>query len=130
MDFYYRLAALIISVIVACLTLGVMHYYPHNKARTGKNIDHPDRLTGNYKNGILALFLPFSLWMAGVWFLDRESFTVYYIGFAMWLHIGAGGFSVRQMYAHDERVRKDTSLRATTELLERKSSDNASNRRT
>lgn len=126
MDFYIHLAALIASLIVACLTLGVMHYYPHTKARTGKDLSSPDRLTGNYKNGTLAIFIPFTIWLGFVWIFDRPAFNLYAISASMWLHIIAGGFSVIQMYRHDKDIEKGQNLKDEKEknaLLERQRRD-------
>lgn len=131
MTFYIHLAAIIASVTIACSRLRWLHYYPHMKARTGKDISHPDRLTGNYKNGILAIFVPLTALLIFVWFFDRSAFTLLYVAFTMWLHIAAGGGVVMWMYSDDKSIENEQNLKDRKEkdaLLERQRRDAESQR--
>lgn len=121
---------LFILTILAFLALEVFalafgHSYQHWSKILKVTLPDPRRLITNYTYGTLAIFVPYTAWvattfMAGLYNKMSNLETVILIGVVMWVFVGVGGAAVKYMYWHDGQVAKHHEQRNTQEILELK----------
>lgn len=107
--------------LVAAILWG-MHYNPHLRTLIGLPLDHPTRLQLNYVLGVIAIFIPFSIWL---WFEGFERAI-----FWMWIFITVGGVTVFFTYQLDKYMNERQRLKDLEEqsALLRKNQDGEPNR--
>ena len=119
---------LFIITILAFLALEAFilaagHYYPNWSKKLRVTLPDPRRLITNYTYGTLAIFVPYTLWvattfMAGLYHRMSNIETVILIGVVMWVFVGTGGMAVKYMYWHDGQVAKHHEQKNMQEILE------------
>lgn len=98
------------AVLITVLAMTAMHYFPWRLV-LGRKLPRP----AAYVLGVLGMALPLT-WLFQYWQVTPVMFRWEYL-LALWLVIGAGGFSVLVCYAADYVINRLALARELEELL-------------